>query len=386
MRRLLPLLLLFAIACEREEPHAPQKQPSKSGRRPVAAAPGALSEPADNLLELAHGGSVVSRTGENVLEMSAAHLIDGDLLTLWKSPPHDFANHDLVFALPALSRVTTVGVHATNTKWEVPVDLRFEFSNDASQWREVLAIKDLGLNERRLASIPPTEARYVRVRVLPGPREQFYTQLRSIQIKGEELAQPKMPDLAGCWTVNGVSARFEQRGPRVFGVINTEPPTFVSGARDARTFRLLWLRGPQWGQALLTIEPQRRAFSAVKWHEIVGPSDATGEAWFGKPSSCGAAVELDEIRIARMIFDRAKRWTAYSPQSLEVFASLISSMPQARFRVVARTDERRDIVRALLDKQGVDLKRVEFTTAPPSEPPRNESIRVMADGVDLQVQ
>jgi hypothetical protein len=374
--------LLLAAACERAaKPAAAQPKKAAADAVPITAED--APEPPGNLLEIGNGGAVVWRSGENSLDGSALLPIDGEPASLWKSAPQD-AERVLVYALPAIARITSVGVHGPTHKWDIPIETRIDGSADNVTWRELARLPELGLNDRRVVSIPPATIRYVRFRFINPPnRARYFTAVRSVVARGELVERPNMPSVAGCWTINGQHAQIEQQGNRVFGVVGQNPATLFSGARDAKTIRLMWRRGPQWGHALMTIDPQRTLIGGQRWHEAADPKN-TGDSWFGEPVPCANRLTIGERGLARAILSRAGRWTAYSDDSLDLLAELIAADPKSRFRVTARSRERMMQVRTLLQDR-VDRTRVDLTVGAPESAAKSETIRVMHDGVELHV-
>ena len=368
MRRLaIVLLIAAALACRRAEP------PPVETKRSVPEV--------ENLLALARGASVVSRTGELSLETSAVRLIDGDPATPWRSPPGG-AWQTFVFSLAAPTRVTRVGMRATAFAHETPERVTFELSGDGATWREVASVPPGPPSELALTGIEPTDARYVRVTTIE-PSEHYAT-INGLHVVGTELAPPDPPRIDGCWTINGRPARFVQRGAAVAGVIGGDTPTLVSGGSDGRVIRLMWLRGPQWGVALLATDPPERTLSGVRWHERVD-SESSGDGWFGEKAECSGGIEVDAASIARSILGRAGRWTLYAPESAETAAALIAAMPEARFRLTAPEASLLESVTAALRTHGVDPSRFETALTPPTAT-APETERVIGNGVELHVR
>lgn len=359
--------VLLLAGCEREP-----------GPEPAAKAdPEAIDMDRDNLLNLAHGASVVSRTAELTLENSAVHAIDGEWRTFWKSPGGG-TDQTFVFSLPARSRIDRVGVITSPNAPDAPQFTSFDASEDGVAWREVGTVAIDPSREPRMIAVKPFEASYLRAHT--DENFDYYTTVRSFVALGREIAPVRQPSIAGCWTINGLPARFIQRGTSVAGVIGTDRPLFVSGATDGRALRLMWLRGPMWGPAMLTLDPRRHALSGMRWHERVSPFHA-GDGWFGTPAESCESIPVDEIPIAARILQRAGKWVAYGDSALDTLAALIRREPARRFRVVAPTAARRDQVRVALQARGVDLARVELAVVAPQV--TNETQRSIADGVEL---
>ena len=303
-------LLAAIAACRKKEPEPKLPPPNTIITKEI-------DFDQDNLLNLAHGASVVSRTGEVNLENSAAHAIDGDWTTVWKSAPGG-PEQTFVFSLAARSRIDRLGVITPASSNEYPPHVRFEASNDGTNWRDVGTIDVKPQRDPQIVSVAPFEATYLRVRT--EGLIAYYSTINSVIAKGVEVAPPVQPPIEGCWTINGMPSRFVQRGTSVSGVIGSDPPMYVSGDTNGRIIRLMWRRGPQWGHALVTLDPQRRALSGVRWHEQVQGTNV-GDGWFGKPSPCvGPPPSAADIVAA--IQARAVRSTITNPtnETQRVFA------------------------------------------------------------------
>ena len=362
-------VLLFA-ACEKRE--APQPSPAANTVSDDDIDFDELGGP--NLLSLARGASVVSRTAEQMLEASAVHAIDGDWLTAWRSAPAG-PEQTLVFSLPARARIERIGV-VVPSQSETPQRVRFEASGDGVAWREITTLAPEPRRDPQLAAVPPFEASYIRVQTLGT--QPYFTSIRSVIAKGQELAAPVQPPIEGCWRINGMPARFTRRGTSVAGVIGNDPPMYVLGGTDGRIVRLTWLRGPMWGPAIVTLDPQRRALSGERWHETVRFANS-GDGWFGTPLECGsnAAAFPNETEIAAAILKQAGTWTAYGDSALDTIAALIARAPGQRFEIVVPSAAKREAVLA----RGI---RVPIRVAAPQT--INETQRVMADGVALHAR
>jgi len=339
-------VLLVLAACGRAEaPALPAENAMVADDVDLDNAGGA------NLLSLARGASVISRTAEQTLESSAAHAIDGDWLTSWRSSPGG-PEQTLVFSLAARARVDRVGIIAPQDA-EAPSQVRFDASDDGVTWREIKTLSIKPQRAPQLVNVPPFEAQYLRVQTAGGGP---YTSIRSVLAKGTEVAPPRQPPIEGCWRINGTPARFSRRGTSVSGVIGSDPPMYVLGGTDGRAIRLTWLRSAMWGPAIVTLDPQRRALSGERWHEAVREQNS-GDGWFGTPLECGsdaaafesggfAAAVQNETEIAAAMLKRAGSWTAYGDSALDTLAALIARAPGQRFEIVVRTAAQRDRLRA----------------------------------------
>jgi outer membrane protein OmpA-like peptidoglycan-associated protein len=389
-RRLaLLLVLLVPAACRAPEPARP---PAKAAVKPAAKPATATADDdtvsiaapiadidGDNLLNLAYGASVVSRTGELNLVNSAVHAIDGMSTTLWTSSP-GAPEQTLVFGLGGPSRIERLGVTAA-TKDRVPAKVRFDASADGSSWREIATLAPANRGTSMI-DVTPFEARYLRVTTIDPAK--YYSGLTSIHALGREVRPVERLSFEGCWTINTRPARLVQRGARITGTIGGGRPTFVDGGIEGRVAKLMWMRGPMWGYATATVTPDGKGISAITFHEEP-LNNRAGEAWMGNRCDAPAAATpvpppIDYLRrighwtMSGIVFDAAEHLIAEpSAVALDDAAAVIRAMPSQRFRIVAyefrhtdprenrrRTDARIDAVRAALRARGVDVSRIEF--------------------------
>lgn len=283
MKKLALFVCLLATACERTTRETPVIPPEGM---PQSAAPTVVEvDPdADNVLSLAYGASVVSRTGEMNLETSAAHLIDNLPPTAWVSPP-GAAEEKLVFSLLSPTRLNRVGITVSKSL-EVPRRLAFDVSTDGKKWRELIVVTPENENSRQLWPIEPTVARYIRLRTLDTVG-MYYVRARTIHALGDEIEPPATPPFTGCWTVNGRPAFLLQQGARITGRIDTEPPIEIEGGTDNRVALVTWRQDGAWGHAALTRTPDGRHLTGLRFFEEFDVVHV-GDAWFG--DRCQAAV------------------------------------------------------------------------------------------------
>ena len=376
------VLLLAATACNRT-PETPPAAPAPK-RAPTAdvvsiAAP-TLDIDGDNLLNLAYGAALVSRTGELNLESSAVQAIDGLSFSSWSSPPGGPAQ-TLIFAFGGPSRVQQLGV-TTAVANQSPAKVRFAASADGTTWRDIITIEpaDKGTT---IKDVPPFEARYLRVETIE-PVE-YYAQLASVHAIGSELRPSERHSFGGCWSVNTFASTLIQNGARITGIIGGPgQPTHVDGGIEGRVAKLMWMRGPMWGYAAATLTPDGRSLSAITFHEEPAVNNV-GQAWIGSrcetPTTTASPLtpadflpRAGDWAVAGIIFDgKDQLIEAPSRDVLDAAAALIQAAPNERFRIVAqefrdnsasangrRTKARVDAVRAALSARGVDVARIDF--------------------------
>jgi hypothetical protein len=380
------LLVLIAVACNRapEVPAAkpaPQRAPNEG---PVPIAAGILDIDGDNLLNLAYGAALVSRTGELNLETSAVNAIDGFSFTSWSSSPAA-PNQTMVFSLGGPSRIEQLGV-TTAQKNQSPAKVRFAASSDGRSWRDVITIEpeDKGTT---MTGVKPFEARYLRVETIE-PAE-YYAALISVHAIGAELRPAERRSFGGCWSINTFAATLVQHGARVTGVLGgPKQPTYVDGGIEGRVAVLMWMHGPMWGYAAATLTPDGRNISAITFHEnpII---QHVGQAWIGNrcdetggqsPGAASPLTPADYLRraghwtMSGIVFDGQDRLIEEPSRAvLDDAATLINATPAQRFRITAqefrnndpsenlrRTKARVDALRAALEARHVDVSRIEF--------------------------
>jgi hypothetical protein len=369
------LLLLAIVACGR----APEA-PAPAQPQPTVPAPQQEEHVAeiddDNLLNLAYGASVVSRTAELNLETSAAHAIDGMSFTNWSSPPGG-ASQTMTYAFGAPARVEKLGVTAP-IKDQAPAKVRFEASGDGKSWRDVATL-ELSAAGTNLKDVTPFEARYLRVTTVET--KAFYALVSSIHAIGREIGAPEPHSFEGCWTINNRPARLVQRGAMITGTVGE---AVVTGGTDGRVATLMWLDGPMWGYAAATLTPDGNGLTAITFHQepLIGNY---GEAWFGTRcrvtgpafEAAGGSTFLTRIghwTLSGLFFNEKEELLAEpSRATLDTVASIVREMSTRRFRISAsefrngnaaedhrRTAARINAVRAALAQRGVDLKRIDF--------------------------
>jgi outer membrane protein OmpA-like peptidoglycan-associated protein len=382
------LLILVAVAACNRPPEPPPAAPAPQRATNEEVTPIAtptLDIDGDNLLNLAYGAALVSRTGELNLESSALNAIDGLSFTAWNSPPAG-AGQTLVFALGGPSRIEQLGV-TTIDKNQTPAQVRFAASPDGRSWRDVITIEPANKGTT-MKGVPPFEARYLRVETIE-PAEQ-YAALTSVHALGAELRPSERQSFAGCWSVNTFDATLRQNGARITGVLGgAKGPTYVDGGIEGRVARLMWIHGPMWGYAAATLTPDGRNISAITFHEEPNFQNV-GPAWIGERigSRCDETASASNSpltpadylrRIGRwtmsgIVFDAEDRLIPEpSAATLDAAAALLQAAPAQRFRIVAtefrnndpnenlrRTKARVEAVRAALQSRGVDISRIEL--------------------------
>jgi hypothetical protein len=378
IRRAALLLTFCALACQRgAEMPAAQQQPAKRDSFAI------VDVDNDNLLNIARGAAVVSRTAEGDLESTALHAIDGFSTTRWTSPSGG-ASQSLAFSFGAHSRVDKLGVLTSGGERDVPSQVRFEASEDARAWREVLVMKPKASADPQVVNVSPFDASYVRVSTIEPSKPS--AQLASVFASGQELEPARLKPMQGCWKINGQPAMFVQHGARIYGVIGGEQVTVVDGGTDGRVAKLMWMRGPMWGYAAVTLAPEANALSGFTFHENPLTGYA-GAAWLGE--RCTERLEAHGAPPAHFL-RRTGHWTlsglafddreqlieSVSRDTLEALTNLIASAPpQQRFAIVAhefrfakeenlqRTRDRIAAIRGALQERGIDLARIELTAA-----------------------
>jgi len=397
-RSVAALLCLAALSCSGEAtaPPPPQQQqqqapePQKAAGAPVDRQPDPSDLDEDNLLNIAYGGSVVSRTGELTLDNSAVHAIDGMSTTRWSSPPAG-PDQTMTLSLPSVSRITSIGVVTAASSGAGKV--RFESSPDGLTWRELQVIEPKPVNEPQHFEVTAVEARYLRVSTVGVTADA--AQFLSVQAFGTPVRPPTPYSVTGCWKINGLRAHLVQTGARITGII--EPgreggkPTLLDGGSDGFVARLMWRRDPMWGNAAVTFAPNDRTMSALLFYQEPLTGNV-GEAWFGERCDVSQLATLPAVPrdTPAAFLQRTGHWTLsgllfdehdqlvepMSRDTLDALAAIVAQNPAAHFRIVAhelriygaaetkaRTAAWLASLRPALVTHGVDLARVELVAS-----------------------
>ena len=377
MKKLALLCLLLALACKRDaEAHAPDAAATK------APPPIQVDRDADNLLNLAYGAAVVSRTGELNLDNSAVQAIDGIFASFWTSSP-GVTNETLIYSVLAPSRITHVGITPVKGD-EVPRRVRFDGSLDGKSWSELATIETQNVprtekvEERQLVAAKESVVRYVRVQ--PVEQQTYYVHARGFHLLGAEVQPPAPPPFTGCWIINGQRAHIVQEKARLTGVIEANPPIYLDGGTDNRVGLVMWMQGPTWGYAALSRTPDGAHITGLRFYEEAFEYQL-GEGWMG--DRCDAPPALQPLD-PREFLRRAKRYSVFgvafddqarlsaelsaralddiralAPRRIEVREYAFDDHARNRIRAQAKIAA----LRAALQARGMNVANVEFVAA-----------------------
>jgi len=334
---------------------------------------------------MAHGATVVSRTGEALLEVSALHAIDGDPWSYWMSQD---LPQSMVVALPARGRIDKVGIRTAAKGGFTANHVTFEASLDGRAFSPMITVKSAATDDAQWFDVKPVEAAYLRATMTDSALPNQYVRLASILARGAELEPPHPGDINGCWTLNGEQARFVRRGEQVVGVVQSgKEPMRLAGAFDGRIYRLSWIRGNDYGMTLMTVSPDGQHLSAMNWHEEAIPMffDAS---WFGERGHCSLQVpNATEVAVALL-----RRTGRYSLYGLTDVKGMLKAFPTHRFvahefRFPTAKENRDAAERALapLRALGGDAFIAQGSDAPRQEPV-TESMRAMYSTVDVEIR
>jgi F5/8 type C domain len=362
-----------------------------------------------SLLDMAYGGAVVDRTAELTLDNSALRPIDGDYLNEWFSPPGD-PYQSLLFALPAMCRITRIGLMTSTDPRNALRRAQIDVSPDG---RTFTPLRPIALARRRGYQFvnvePPVDATYLRVTVLAAGA---FASINSLDINGSELAPVAPRRIDGCWIVNAQPAAFTQSGSTARGFIEGEQRTrmYLDGGFDGRVWRFVWIRGPQSGLLALTQPPDSSALSGIGWYEHVEQQNAT-PSMIGRRIAC-ARVPATSFDVLRTFLDRRgyvplyglrfddrnHLMTAESATALRELTQLIAGT-DARMQLVSReirgtsaeadraaAQARLDSLRAELERERIDLDHVRFAALGRDDPhaiPCSQIQRRMDSDIEL---
>jgi hypothetical protein len=224
-----------------------------------------------------------------------------------------------------------------------------------------------------------------------------YVRLYSVLARGSEVEPPHPGDITGCWSINGRNARFLRRGSRVIGVLEVGKQQIrFDGGFDGRIYRLNWIRGNDYGMALLTVAPDGQRLSGLQWHEEAIPM-FFGDSWFGEKLTCSATIADSEEVVAAML-RRTGRYSLYSidPQLLtRILGAGKVRFVAHEFRQPTPEKNREfaqrelEALRRQLQAAGAKLDGVAFVAQgsdAPRQKPVTEAMRALYSTVDLEIQ
>ena len=246
--------------------------------RPLIVPPPTDNAERTSVASVAKGAVIIARTGELFLDSSALRLVDGDPLSSWMPPPRDLPQ-SITIRLAARTRIEKVGIRAEE---ELPAkNVLVESSVDGATFKPLVTMTASKSVDEKWFDVSPTEANVVRMTALDRWQPNREIRIHSLLVRGTELEAPHPGDIAGCWSVNGTTASFVRSGARVSGVLVTQhEPIEFDGGFDGRTYRFNWIRGNDYGYALMSVSADGKKLNGIEWHEEAIPL-FFGESWFG---------------------------------------------------------------------------------------------------------
>ena len=359
---------------------------------------------------MARGASVLSRTAEMTLEQTPARLIDGERESHWTTPPGDI-QQSCILTLPAPARITSFGAGTFDRKAFATKTVRIETSLDGTTFKPAATLTLEPKLGPQMKDVTPVDAQYVRVSIDANHGGGFAA-LTSIDATGQYLRAPVLPDIAGCWAVNGAPALLERSGNAVRGTLQWEGLLQFDGGAADGYYRFAWADGPYFGFAAITLTPDGRHFTGMKWHERPEPL-TFGTTWFADRVRGCPAGQLDPDAVARLWLRRTSYFPLYGLRfderdrlvvaESEVALQLVSRVAAKSQRIKltanelreatpaanrARTDARIASLREELTRRGLDPSRVDYISAGNDNPPArlpSDLILGMLSVVDIRV-
>ena len=376
MRRLAAVLFL-ALACAKPEAPLPAQPEVPLIALPVDDASERLS-----ICDIARGGGVAARSGEAVLDFSAMQTIDGDPGSFWLTPLHDLPQ-SITIAMPSRTRIEKVGVRTTGKAGFTSNHLTFEISLDGREFSKIASVTSKATDDAQWFDVTPAEARYLRVGILDSAVAGNDVRLYSILARGTALEPAKPGEITGCWNINGELARFERKGQQVTGVLQTgKEPMRFDGGFDGRIYRVSWIRGNDYGMALITVSPDGQHLSGLNWHEEAIPM-FFDTSFFGARAQC----KLDLGQPAAAILQRTGRLSLYSRSDLPPLPKL------GEFRFVAHefrfatAKENHDAAERALDPwRRLGVPCIAAGGDNPRQQPVTDVMRALYSTVDLEIR
>lgn len=385
-------------------------QPAPPPSRPAVASQKAPDEAErGNLLNIAFGASVVSRTAELTLDQSALRAIDGDPESSWDSPPDDARQQTIVFALPTLTLVEKIGIRTPRAPVFRLTEAQMDSSTDGVNFTPLITLKLTSTEDVQLFAVAPREVVYLRLTTLET--EGRFAKVQSVQVRGTHKDTPRQQPLDGCWSINGNPATFSTDRGRVTGTIGGKHPVSFDGGTDGLVYRFVWTSGAVFGFGAIDTAPDKNHLSGLRWYtEPIGFS--SGESWFGERAKSCPPLNHDDVPAAFLrhgrrfplyalrFDDRGALIESDSVAGLEFLARLASESTSKRYRFVSReyrmptpaengqrARTRLDSLRIAIQKRGVDPARFDWVAAGSDSPPRpieTEIQRVLYGVIELQ--
>ena len=392
---------LTLTACGREVPAVPASPTPGSE-------PAALVE-SESILNMARGASVVSRTAELTLEQTPARLIDGETDSTWATPFGD-VQQSATFSLPAPARVTAVGIATLSRRAYAVRRIRFESSLDGVNFTPLLTQVLRSGESSQLRQVPARDLMYIRALIEESHGSS--ATLSTLHVRGNFIQRPRLPPISGCWSVNGSESRMAEEGGSVRGTITGDGTLRLDGGSEGLVYRFAWSDGPQYGLAAVTLTPDGRHLTGMKWHERAEPY-TFGQTWFGETHpGCAPSVPASD-ETARLWLKRAGWYPLYglhfddrdqlivdqSRAALDLIARLLNTsqkiqltaheMRAASPEANRKLSERRLVsLRDVLTRDGADVRRIGFLAAGSDHQPLrmpSELILAMYSMVDIRV-
>jgi hypothetical protein len=372
---------ILLIACREEG--APLSRP--------ASAPSTTSV-SRNVLDFGLGAAVVSRTGELTLESSALRAIDGDPLSAWASPTND-TQQTLVFSLPAPASIEKIGIRTSPAPHSRTIAMTVEASSDGTQFSQLANLRLEHTDQPQWFDAPFADARYVRVLVTEGGSQM--ATLQSVELEGEWRGQRSTPPIEDCWTINQAPASFAEREGRIAGSIGDDNPIQFDGGRKDAVYRFAWARGGSWGYGLVTLTPDGKHLSGLRWFQDAAVH-SYGGGWYGERRPCQTSG-MQPDRVVDTFLGSAGWYPLYSLHfnehdqldeaasrgGLQVIANVMRRIGNKRMTLIAReydgstreanqrrTDTRLASLRDVLTRTGADLSQIDFVSAGSTNPRR----------------
>ena len=367
---------MAVAACRREAP--------RPAAPPAEAAADDSAERA-SLTNIVHGATIISRTGESFLGVAADAVIDGYPTTFWANPSGEFPQ-SVVIGLPARARIERVGLRTSD---RYPANhVQFEGSLDGAAWQPMATITAAPKETPQWFNVPPSEARFLRATVVDG--KAGVVRLQSVLAAGKELEPAHVGAIDGCWSINGASAYFEQRGPRVIGVVLGvgKERIDLDGGVAGRAFRFVWTRGNDYGLALISISPDGKHLTGIPWHEEAIPMFRM-DPWFGE--RCAAATPHPPLRedVPMALLQRAGRYSVFGGYIPRLTVPMQIVVHEFREPTPQANKQRAQRIADALAAALHAPPNVTFVAAgsdSPRQQPVTEAMRLLYSSVDVEIR
>lgn len=406
--------LLLAVCLLAVSAGCREKERSVAAEQNSTPVPAFLKyEEAGNVVSLAEGAVVTSRTGELNLSSTPMHALDSQLLTAWSTPPGDPQQSCVIsLAAPTLidhAVLSNAGVGGGGAK-----RIRIDYSTDGLAFSGGTTVEVSRADSGQKLPIPPATVRALRLTLLDSLSPSDTITVPTLEFRGRVTAPSAEVDPSGTWRVDDRVLHLQRSGNRLFGQLSGKMPLHLYGSMRGNVGRFVWTRVNQYGYGFITFDPSLKALNALLWYEK--PIQLfSAPAWFGishTPNNSFNMLPLETMvgvglhvtrRFSAFDVRFADAGNVADPESadtIERLARFAAENSRYNFQLVSyffsgdqaadakRTDTRLENIRALLASKQLLAPNLELVSSGgriDTDAPTNALDRQLYDRIDLVI-